>query len=112
MSESDVRAEGGGTARLVRKVVVTYRLESDPEETERTFTLAHGGAGEMIDALIWSEELMRKLAYLEADVCRVPKKAPGMGEWKMYSAEQDSTVAADCVWVHDLDCQWWEYCPE
>lgn len=110
MSESDVQSDASVSVRLVRKVVVTYRLESDPEETERTFTLEHGGAGETVDAVIWSEELIRKLAYLEADVCREPKKAAGTGEWKLYSA--DSEARADCVWVHDVDCHWWQYCGE
>ncbi|MBR9990563.1 MAG: hypothetical protein KFH98_12455 [Gemmatimonadetes bacterium] len=97
-------------AKLVRKVVFTYRLEGDPKDMERTFTLEHGGAGEEINGLIWNDDLMRKLAYLEREVCTEPKKAPGTGDWKVYSADQKAAGERECIWFHDHDCMWWEYC--
>lgn len=113
MSENgDVPADGGGSGRIVRKVVFTYRLDSDPEGAERTLTLEHGGAGERVDGFIWGEELVRKLAYLENGECVEPEKGAGEGEWKLYSAEGESGTEGDCVWVHDVDCNWWKYCAE
>lgn len=116
---------GAETGRVVRKVVITYTTQEDPK-TERTLTLEHGGSGEQIDGVIWGDDLMRKLAYQEGDVCREPKKEPGTGEWKVYSAQpasgtgdaklysttQESGARTNCVWVHDPDCMWWSYCPK
>jgi hypothetical protein len=73
---------GEQALRLVRKVVVTYRLEDDPKGADYTFTLEHEGAGAVVDALVWSEPLMKKLAYLEPDgACTPVRSEPGKG-WK------------------------------
>lgn len=127
--------------RIIRKVVISYRLEGDPEDTERTWTLKHGGAGEVINGLIWNGELMKKVAYLENGECRVPEKSPGKGEWKTYIEEsRDNELGllrlllrrllrlfrpsprfqalsadsggGDCIWVHEVNCTWWEYCTD
>ena len=113
MSEKgEVQSDAGGSGTLLRRVVLTYRLDSDPEEAERTVTLEHTGGGEVIDGLIWSEELMRRLAYLEGGECREPKKATGTSGWKLYSAEREAAPGGPCVWLHDTNCHWWQYCPE
>lgn len=106
------KGEDGRQARLLRKVVFTYRLEDDPKDMERTFTLEHGGAGDAVDGLVWNADLMRKLAYLEREACTEPKKAPGTGDWKVYSSKESQAAggAGECIWVHDEDCSWWEYC--
>lgn len=120
------KGDAGAGGRVITKVVITYHTEEDP--TERTLTMEHGGRGEMVDAVVWNPELMKKVAYLEGERCVVPRKEPGKGEWKVYtsepavrqtdpklstmqtSVEQTSEVQADCVWFHDVDCFWWEYC--
>lgn len=125
------------STRLITKVVLTYRLESDPKDTERTMVLEHGGGGEAIDGIVWGEELMKKLAYLEGGECVEPKKELGRGDWKVYSPEtsedslatssetkalSDAEVAAgetrtasagdgDCIWLHKFTCEWDKYCP-
>jgi hypothetical protein len=108
------KGEDGRQSMLLRKVVFTYRLEGDPKDMERTFTLEHGGAGDAIDGLVWNDDLMRKLAYLEREVCTEPKKAQGTGDWKVYSSNEEKAgaeaEAGKCIWVHDEDCSWWEYC--
>ncbi|HSJ30600.1 MAG TPA: hypothetical protein VK933_04140 [Longimicrobiales bacterium] len=106
------QGETGSAARLIRKVVFTYRLEGDPEEMERTLTLEHGGSGDAVDAFVLSEELIRKLAYVDAEGgCTPVKTAPG-SDWKVSTMEKEETVRADCIWVHDLTCEWSEYCPD
>lgn len=130
--------EGDVKGRIVRKVVITYTTAEDSKR-EQTLTLEHGGTGEQIDGIVWGDELIRKLAYLEGDTCREPKKGPGTGEWIVYSggaartgelkladatqeptgseasllsAELESGARTDCVWIHDIDCMWWSYCPK
>lgn len=132
MSDNEaVHADNGQEARIMRKVVFTYRLEGDPEDVERTWTLEHGGDGEVIDGIIWNGALMKKLAYQEQDTCREVEKRPGKGAWKRSSgraAAQQRQVSApesekaaradtstrsssgDCIWFHDVNCVWWEYC--
>jgi hypothetical protein len=117
VSEGYVSKEKPGeTVRVVRKVVITYRLAEDREETERTLTLEHGGRGEEMDGVVWSEQLIRRIAYLERDgSCTEAKKARGTGEWKVYSSatkESASGGDGDCFWLHDPACSWWEYCSE
>lgn len=120
------KGDAGAGGRVITKVVITYHTEEDP--TERTLTMEHGGRGEMVDAVVWNAELMKKVAYLEGERCVVPKKEPGTGEWKVSAAEstasqtesktstmetstaQTSEVQADCIWIHDVDCFWWQYC--
>ena len=104
--------ESGIEARLIRKVVFTYRLESDPEEMERTLTMEHAGSGEAVDGFVLSEELIRKLAYLEADGGCTPVKTEAGSDWKVSAMEKEETVRAECVWVHDLTCEWKKYCPD
>ena len=106
------KGESGIEARLIRKVVFTYRLESDPEGTERTLTLEHGGSGEAVDAFVLSEELIRKLAYVDAEGGCTPVKTEPGSDWKVSAMETEETVRADCVWVHNLTCEWSEYCPD
>jgi hypothetical protein len=118
------QGDAGALGRVVTKVVITYRTADDPQEQE--LTLEHGGRGESIDGVVWGEELMKKLAYLDGDGGVEPKKGPGTGDWKVYSAAKDSdvrtvqktevmkaqtsAVRADCIWVHDDECMWWKYC--
>lgn len=115
---------GEQALRLVRKVVVTYRLEDDPKGADYTFTLEHEGAGAVVDALVWSEPLMKKLAYLEPDgACTPVRSEPGKG-WKYTTSGSTSartsqsamalTSAAgdtgNCVWFHAHTCTWEEFC--
>lgn len=120
------KGDAGAVGRVITKVVITYHTEDDPNE--RTLTMEHGGRGEVVDAIVWNADLMKKLAYLEEGRCVEPKKAPGTGEWTVSAAEatvrqtdaktstvqtsaaQTSEVQGDCVWFHDVDCFWWEYC--
>jgi hypothetical protein len=111
MKMSD-KGESGSAARLIRKVVFTYRIEGDPEGTERTLTLEHGGSGDAVDAFVLSEELIRKLAYLEADGGCTPVKTESGSDWKVSTMEKEDTVRADCIWVHQASCIWQEYCPD
>src|SRR5690606_8018705 len=76
-------AKAGG--RVITKVVITYHTEDDPQE--RTLTMEHGARGQVVDAIVWGEELIKKLAYLEDGKCVEPKKGPGTGDWKVYAAE-------------------------
>lgn len=76
--------------RVITKVVISYYLQDAPD-TKGTLTIAHGGDGEIVDGVIWGGELMRKIAYLEGEECREPKKAPGTGEWKTYAREGEAT---------------------
>jgi hypothetical protein len=119
------KGDAGAEGRVVTKVVITYHTADD--STERTLTMEHGGKGEPVNAIVWSDDLMRKLAYLEGETCVEPKKAPGTGDWRVDGAtppsdartmEQSaltaeaSGVRTDCIWIHDPDCMWWEYCAE
>lgn len=106
------QGETGKAARLIRKVTFTYRLEGDPEGTERTLILEHAGSGDAVDAFVLSEELIRKLAYMEADGGCTPVKTEPGSDWKVSTMEKQETVRADCIWVHDLTCEWSVYCPD
>ena len=129
-AKDEVHADDGQEVRIIRKVVFTYRLEGDPDDVERTWTLEHGGDGEVIDGIIWSGALMKKLAYQEQDRCRAVEKRPGKGDWKRSSGgaaaqqrqvsttsemEADTSTrssSGDCIWFHDVNCWWWEYCKD
>lgn len=78
------------SARIITKVVLTYRLDGDPKDAERTLVLEHGSGGEIVDGIVWGEELMRKLAYLEGEKCIEPKKEPGRGDWKVFEAKGEA----------------------
>lgn len=106
------KGEAGSAARLIRKMVFTYRLEGDPEEMERTLTLEHAGSGDTVDAVVLSEELIRKLAYVEADGGCTPVKTESGSEWKVSTTEKAESERADCVWIHDVTCKWTEFCPD
>ena len=105
------KGETGSTTRLIRKVVFTYRLESDPEETERTLTLEHGGSGDSVDAFVLSEELIRKLAYTDAKGGCTPVETEPGSNWKISTMENASTEETECIWLHDKSCLWSEFCP-
>ena len=105
------QGKAGSTTRLIRKVVFTYRLESDPEETERTLTLEHGGSGDTVDAFVLSEELIRKLAYADAEGGCTPVKTEPGSDWKVSTMEKEATEQAECIWIHDKSCLWSEFCP-
>ena len=81
---------GTSSGRLIHRVAITYRLENDPEGAERTLVLEHGSGGEVVDGIVWSEELMRKIAYLENEQCVEPKKGPGSGDWKVYHPGEET----------------------
>src|SRR5690606_13201422 len=132
---------GTASARIITKVVFTYRLEGDPKDTERSMVLENGSGGEVVDGIVWGEELMRKLAYMEGKDCIEPTKREGRGDWKVYSPEAgmqseardtkklsttrsltDADVTAgetrtsaaadgDCIYIHTITCEWDRYCP-
>lgn len=104
-----IQGSDGRAVKLIRKVVFTYRLEDDPKEMERTMVLEHTGAGGPIDGIIWNDELMRKIAYLEGDGCTEAKKQEGTDEWKTYAKEGERS---DCFWLHNVDCIWEHYCDD
>lgn len=106
------QGETGSAARLIRKVVFTYRLEGDPEGTERTLTLEHRGSGDAVDAFVLSEDLIRKLGYVDAEGGCTPVKAEPGSDWKVSTMEKGETVRADCVWVHNVSCDWGVVCPD
>lgn len=116
MSAKDVvQGKYSEPATLVSKVVITYRLEGDPEGTERTRTLEHGRGGEALNGLVWSGELMRKVGYLERDgSCTEAKKERGTAAWKVYSSEKEGEAdgAGNCFWLHSPSCIWSEYCSD
>ncbi|HEX6132423.1 MAG TPA: hypothetical protein VFZ24_00485, partial [Longimicrobiales bacterium] len=89
MAEESGAGGRGRTTRVVTKVEVTYRLETDPEGTERRLTLTNA-AGEVIDGLILDEALVRKLAYRENAGYREPRKEAGKGQWKVSSTNASS----------------------
>jgi hypothetical protein len=114
MEKSVDKGADGRPGRLIRKVTFTYRLEDDPEDAERTLTLEHDGEGEAIDGIIWSDELIGKLAYLERDGAREVRKQRGSAAWKTSSAQSEAVAASarNCIWLHDVTCIWSEYCSD
>lgn len=98
--------------RLVTRITVTYRLADDPKAGEQTRTLVHSGEGAEVDGVIWSDELMRKLAYLEGEECVAPKKLAGQDEWRLEGSTTESDGGGPCYWVHGTECTWMEYCPQ
>jgi hypothetical protein len=101
-----VSQSGEQVEKVIRKVVVTYRLADDPKGEDRTFTLEHEGEGEIVDALVWSAPLMKKLGYLEAEGrCTPVPTEPGKG-WVV----RMSSAPGDCFWFHTHSCIWEEIC--
>ena len=101
-----VRQTGEQVQKVIRKVVVTYRLADDPKGEDRTFTLEHEGEGEIVDALVWSAPLMKKLGYLETeDRCTPVPTEPGKG-WVL----RTMSAPGDCFWFHNHTCVWEEFC--
>lgn len=117
--------------KIIREIVVTYRLEGDEKGVDRSFRITNSGAGQVIDGVIWSDELIGKLNYAEDGRCvPVGQQKPGKGEWKTTSATADggtdvqqtqlksgTTTQAlsselECVWLHDENCMWSCYCPD
>lgn len=106
----DGESEKGG--RLVTRITVTYRDPADPEGKEETLSVVHSGGGAEVNGVIWSDDLMRKLAYMEDGSCVEPKKITGMDEWKVERTSSSTEVGSDCVWLHRLECDWHLYCPD
>jgi hypothetical protein len=107
-----IENESGNTGRLVTRITVTYRNAADPKAGEYTLSLVHGGGGAEVNGVVWDNELIRKLAYLEGDDCVVPKKIAGRDEWKVETGSAEGNAGGDCIWIHRTDCTWLEYCPE
>lgn len=96
--------------RIIRKVVVTYRLADDPDGEDRTFSLEHEGEGEIVDALAWSAPLMKRLGYLESDGrCTAVPIEPGKG-WVVRTTSATAGEEGNCFWFHHHTCMWEELC--
>jgi hypothetical protein len=111
--------EGEQAQKVIRKVVVTYRLEDDPKGEDRTFTLEHEGEGQIVDALVWGAPLMKKLGYLESDGRCTPVPTKQGKGWVLRTASAAETrkvsvlaaaAETNCVWFHAHTCIWEEYC--
>ena len=116
--------------KIIREVVVTYRLEGDEKGEDRTFRITNSGEGQVIDGVIWSDALVEKLNYAEDGRCvPVGRQNPGKGSWKTTrSTAADGTESLrtqlkstttqalsserECVWVHDESCMWSCYCSD
>ncbi|MGH7464275.1 MAG: hypothetical protein ACREK1_03810, partial [Longimicrobiales bacterium] len=84
-------AESGSGTRIIKEIVVTYRLEGDEEGMERSFRITNSGGGQAVDGVVWSDLLIQKLNYDENGRCvPVGKQNPGKGQWRTtLSAEAD-----------------------
>jgi hypothetical protein len=100
------------TGRLVKRITVTFVEAADPKAGERTLTLEHSGGGVEVNGVVWDDELLQKLAYLEGEGHVVPKKITGRDEWKVETRSAEANAGGDCIWLHRTDCTWEEYCPD
>jgi hypothetical protein len=105
-----VSQSGEQVQRVIRKVVVTYRLADDPKGEDRTFTLEHEGEGEIVDALVWSAPLMKKLGYLETDGRCTPVPTEQGKGWVVRTMSATAGEEGNCFWFHDHTCMWEEFC--
>lgn len=121
---------GTSGRKIIREIVVTYRLEGDEKGVDRTFRVTNSGEGQAIDGVIWSDELIGKLNYEKDGRCvPVEQQNPGKGAWKTTSSTTgDDTTAQrtqlksgtmqalsaerECVWLHDESCIWECYCSD
>lgn len=107
-------------AKLVKKIVLTYTLEDDPEQVEQTMTVTHTGKGQVVDGMVWGEALMDKLYYEDAGtrehrpVGRRPGSESPVEAWSVESGGEKVMMTRsngrDCVWLHEPNCFWWEFC--
>ena len=112
--------KGEQARRIIREIVVTYRMSDDPKGEDQKFTIRNTGEGEAVDGVIWNRSLMEKLGYLEGDGrCTPVKSGPGKGwetDLKQPETQTQTQVrmaaaaGGDCIWLHDETCFWWEYC--
>jgi hypothetical protein len=107
-----VSQSGEQVQRVIRKVVVTYRLADDPKGEDRTFTLVHEGEGEIVDALVWSAPLMKKLGYLETDGRCTPVPTEQGKGWLVRTTSATAGEEGNCFWFHTHSCMWEEFCTD
>lgn len=127
-TSSDMGTSG---RKIIREIVVTYRLEGDEKGVDRTFRVTNSGEGQAIDGVIWSDELIAKLNYEQEGRCvPVGQQNPGKGAWKTTASTADGDTTAqrtqlksatttqalssarECVWLHDESCIWECYCSD
>jgi hypothetical protein len=114
----------GRPRRIVRKIVLTYTVEGDPEQKEQTMTLTRESQGKAVDGIVWSRSLMDRLAYLRgagSQGCEAVQRRPARGDdgWQQNGKPPRDgaslTAASDpsrgeCIWLHEESCTWIAWC--